>query len=99
MQFIKVSQIKFNFINWIIKQIFKNRNLFLTFILLNLFSSSVRFLTTLINKEFPSTKDFLFNSKVSEKINNSKTLPRSVSLIIAYEFPFSVFFSVIFKQK
>ena len=33
--------------------------------------------------ELPSTNIFLFNSKISEKINNSNTLVKSVSLIIA----------------
>ena len=46
-----------------------------------------------INKEFPSTNNSLFNSKVSEKTNSSKTLLKSVHLMIAYEFPFCVFFS------
>ena len=46
-----------------------------------------------INKELPSIKIFLLDSKTSENTNNSNTLDKSVSLIMAYEFPFDVFFS------
>ena len=55
----------------------------LTLILLNLLSFSDIFLLIVIIKEFPSIKIFLFNSNVSEKINNSKTLERSENFIIA----------------
>jgi len=57
--------------------------IFLTFSLLNLLLSSVIFLLKVIINELPSTNIFLFNSKISEKINNSNTLVKSVSLIIA----------------
>ena len=57
--------------------------IFLTLILLNLFSFSDKFLLKVIMNELPSTKEFLFNSKISEKINSSNTLDKSVNLIIA----------------
>ena len=47
--------------------------------------------------EFPSTNMLLFISKISENIKSSKTLLRSENLTIAYELPFCVFFSCIFK--
>ena len=72
--------------------------IFLTFILLNLFSSSLIILVKVIIREFPSISNSLFKSKVSEKINSSRTLLKSVHLIMAYEFPYCVFFSWIFNK-
>ena len=57
--------------------------IFLTFILLNLFLSSVIFLLKVIINELPSVNIFLLSSRISEKINSSNTLDKSVSLIIA----------------
>ena len=57
--------------------------IFFILILLNLFSSFDKFLFIVIINELPSTKEFLFNYKISEKINNSNTDDRSVNLIIA----------------
>ena len=57
--------------------------IFLTFSLLNLLLFSATFLIKVNINELPSANIFLFNSKISEKINNSNTLVKSVSLIIA----------------
>ena len=72
--------------------------IFLTFILLNLLLPSVTFLLKVIINEFPSVNIFLFSSKISEKINSSNTLDKSVSFIIAYVFPFAVFLSWTFNS-
>ena len=45
------------------------------------------------SKEFPSFKISRFRFKISEKINNSKTLVKSVSFNTAYAVPFAVFLS------
>ena len=50
------------------------------------------------NREIPSTKNSRLKSKTSEKIKSSNTPDKSVSLIIAYEFPLEVFLSCIFKR-
>ena len=57
--------------------------IFFTFILLNLLFSSDKDLMTVNINEFPSFKIFLLDSKVSENINNSNTLERSVNFNIA----------------
>ena len=56
-----------------------NDPIFWTFIRLNLFSSLEILLTKVKIKEFPSIKISRFSSKISEKINNSKTLTKSVN--------------------
>ena len=53
--------------------------IFWIFILLNRFSSLENDLTTVKIKELPSFKFSLFCSRISEKINNSKTLDKSVN--------------------
>ena len=50
-------------------------------------------LTNVNMTELPSTNLSLFISKISEKMNNSKTFERSENLTIPYELPFCVFFS------
>ena len=57
--------------------------IFLTLILLNLFSSLEIDFTRVKIKELPSTKISRFNSNVSEKINNSNTLDKSVNFSTA----------------
>ena len=57
--------------------------IFCTLILLNLFSSLVMFLFKVNIKELPSIKISRLSSKVSEKINSSNTLTKSVNFIIA----------------
>ena len=57
--------------------------IFLTLILLKRFSLSDIFLLRVKINELPSTNAFLFSSKISEKINNSNTLDKSVNFIIA----------------
>ena len=54
--------------------------IFCTFILFNLFSLLAIDLISVRIKELPSFKISLFNSKVSEKMNNSNTLDKSVNL-------------------
>ena len=72
--------------------------IFCTLIRLNLFSSLEMFLIRVNIREFPSIKISRFNSKMSENINNSKTLFRSVNFKTAYAFPFAVFLSCNFNK-
>ena len=62
---------------------FLREAIFLTFILLNLFSFSLIFLIKVIINELPSDNISLLSSKISEKINSSNTLAKSVNLITA----------------
>ena len=72
--------------------------IFWTLILLNLFSSFDILLTKVNNNELPSFKISRFNSRISEKINISKTLLKSVNFNTAYELPFAVFLSWTFNK-
>ena len=72
--------------------------IFLTLILLNLFSECSLFFNNVIKTELPSDIKFLHFSNTSEKINNSNTPVKSVSLITAYVFPLLVFLSCIFRR-
>ena len=56
-----------------------NEAIFWTFKRLNLFSSLEMLLINVKIKELPSIKISRFNSKISENINNSKTLFKSVN--------------------
>ena len=60
-----------------------SEDIFSTLILLNLFSSLEIFFASVITNELPSTNISLFDSKISEKINSSNTLVKSVNLITA----------------
>ena len=57
--------------------------IFLTLILLNLLSSPELVFVNVIKKELPSLRILLFNSKISENKNNSKTPLKSDNLTIA----------------
>ena len=70
--------------------------IFLTFILI-FCSLSLKVLVIVIITDLPSFMLFLFNSKTSEKTNNSNIPPKSENFIIAYDVPFCVFFSCIFN--
>ena len=61
------------------------------------FSSSLIVLRTVSRTELPSINISLFFSKISEKINNSKTQERSENFITAYGLPLLVFLSCTFK--